>query len=145
MDMRAMVRGADLMLGIGSDSVISLQRLDGGRTISDGESGEMAMNAIEIVLDGGLLSVDVIARTAHRYTGDYFVETVSTPSGALVRLTPKMGSISSHLLAERFRNDALDERLRELVRAETGELHTVLVRAALHQAAPPLTTVDQKQ
>lgn len=105
----------------------------------------MAMNAIEIVLDGGLFSVDVIARTAHRYTGDYFVETVSTPSGALVRLMPKTASTSSHLLAERFRNDALDERLRELVRAETGELHTALVRAALLQTAPPLISAGQEQ
>jgi His-Xaa-Ser system protein HxsD len=125
--------------------VISLQRFDWGRTISDGESGEMAMNTIEIVLNGGLFSVDVIARTAHRYTGDYFVETVSTTSDVLVRLTPKTDSLSFHLLAERFRNDALDERLRERVRTETSELHTALVRAALHQAAPPLTTADQKQ
>lgn len=103
------------------------------------------MNTIEIVLNGGLFSVDVIARTAHRYTGDYFVETVSTTSDVLVRLTPKTDSLSFHLLAERFRNDALDERLRERVRTETSELHTALVRAALHQAAPPLTTADQKQ
>jgi His-Xaa-Ser system protein HxsD len=105
----------------------------------------MAVNAIEIVLDGGLFSVDVIARTAHRYTGDYFVETVSTPSGALVRLTPKTDSLSFHLLAERFRNDALDERLRERVRTETSELHTALIRAALQQATPSLTKAGQKQ
>lgn len=97
------------------------------------------MNAIEIVLDGGLFSVDVIACTAHRYSGDYFVETVSTTSDVLVRLTPKTDNVSSHLLAERFRNDALDERLRERVRTETGELHAALVRAALQQAAPLLT------
>jgi len=102
------------------------------------------MQAIEIVLDDGLFSVDVIARTAHRYTGDYFVETLSTSSGALIRLAPKTDSISSHLLAERFRNDALDERLRERIRAETGELHTTLVRAALERVAP-LTTTGQKR
>ncbi len=103
------------------------------------------MNAIEIVLDGSLFSVDVIACTAHRYTGDYFVETVSTTSDVLVRLTPKTGNVSSHLLAERFRNDALDERLRERVRTETSELHTALVRVALQQAASSPTTVGQKQ
>jgi len=103
------------------------------------------MNAIEIVLDGGLFSVDVIACTAHRYTGDYFVETVSTTSDVLVRLTPKTDNVNSHLLAERFRNDALDERLRERVRAETNELHTTLARAALKQATPLLTAVGQKQ
>lgn len=103
------------------------------------------MNAIEIVLDEGLFSVDVIARTAHRYTGDYFIETVSTPSGVLVRLTPKTDTISSCLLTERFRNDALDERLRELIRVETGELRIALVRAALLQAVAPLPPAGQKQ
>jgi His-Xaa-Ser system protein HxsD len=103
------------------------------------------MNVIEIVLDGSLFSVDVIARTAHRYTGDCFVETVSTPSGTLVRLTQKTDSLSFHLLAERFRNDALDERLRERIRTETGELHTALVRAALQQATPLLTPSGQKR
>jgi His-Xaa-Ser system protein HxsD len=103
------------------------------------------MNAIEIVLDGGLFSVDVVACTAHRYTSDYFVETVSTTSDVFVRLTPKADNVSSHLLAERFRNDALDERLRERIRAETGELHTTLVRAALQQATPLLTTIGQEQ
>ena len=103
------------------------------------------MNAIEIVLDGGLFSVDVIACTAHRYTGDYFVETVSTASDVLVRLTPKTDNVSSHLLAERFRNDALDERLRGRIRAETCELHTTLVRAALQRATPPLITAGREQ
>lgn len=103
------------------------------------------MNAIEIVMDGALFSVEVIARAAHRYTGDYFIETVSTSSGALVRLTPKTDSLNFHFLAERFQNDALDERLRERVRVETGDLHAALVRAALQQAAPPLTTAGQEQ
>jgi len=103
------------------------------------------MKAIEIVLDGGLFSVDVIACTAHRYTGDYFIEIVSTTSNVLVRLTPKTDSVTSHLLAERFRNDALDERLREQIRAETCELRTTLVRAALQQATPLLTAAGQKQ
>lgn len=103
------------------------------------------MHAIEIVLDGGLFSADVIARTAHRYTSDYFVEILSAPLGMLVRLTPKTDSTSPHLLAERFRNDVLDERLRERIRAETADLHTALVRAALHPVAPACTTPGQDQ
>lgn len=102
------------------------------------------MNAIEIVLDGDLFSVDVVARTAHRYTGDYFVEIVST-TPVMVRLKPKTDNINFHLLAERFRNDALDELLRERIRLETSELHTALVRAALTQATPLSTIPGQKQ
>jgi His-Xaa-Ser system protein HxsD len=105
----------------------------------------MAMDAVEIILDGGLFSAEVAARAAHRYTGDYYVETVSTSAGALIRLTPKTDNVSTDLLAERFRNDALDERLRERIRTETGELHTTLVRAALQQATPLLNTAGQKQ
>jgi His-Xaa-Ser system protein HxsD len=105
----------------------------------------MAMDAIEIILDGDLFSADVVARAAHRYTGDYYAETVSTPAGALVRLTPKTDSVGTALLAERFRNDALDERLRERIRTETRELHAALVRAALAQAAPSPTTAGQKR
>jgi|LNAP01.1.fsa_nt_gb hypothetical protein len=36
----------------------------------------------------------------------------------------------------RFQNDALDERLRELVRAETREIHSQLITAALREATP---------
>lgn len=101
------------------------------------------MNAIEIILDGELFSVDVVARTAHRYTGDYYVETVCTPASASIRLTPKTERVNSDLLAERFRNDSLDERLRERIRAETGELHTALVLAALQQAAALSSAIGQ--
>ena len=95
-----------------------------------------AMATVDVYLDGAIFSLEVVARTAHRYTSEYFVEVGSSSPGPLVRLTPKAPDTDTTQLTERFRNDALDERLRERVRIETSELQTVLVRAALQQATP---------
>jgi His-Xaa-Ser system protein HxsD len=94
------------------------------------------MATVDVYVDGAIFSDEVVARTAHRYTNEYFVEVESSPSWPLVRLTPKGAETDTTQLTERFRNDALDERLRERGRSETSELQTVLVRAALQQATP---------
>jgi His-Xaa-Ser system protein HxsD len=94
------------------------------------------MDAVEIRLDAGLFSGDVVVRATHRYSGDFFIELISEPAGHLVRLSPKESSTNTERLAERFRNDALDECLRARVRAETSELQAVLVQAALREAKP---------
>ena len=97
------------------------------------------MVTTDVYLDRELFSADVVARTAHRYTGDYFVEVVSQELQHLVRLTPQSPSTVDALISHRFRNDALDERLRERVRAETNDLQTTLIRAALREAKPRST------
>ncbi|GAB3094526.1 hypothetical protein [Lysobacter terrae] len=91
------------------------------------------MGSVELVLDG-LFSADAVARTAQRYTNEFYVEIATVPSGHQVRLTPiHDGALLDHL-TQRFRNDALDERLRERVRAETAELQIALIEAALQGA-----------
>ena len=94
------------------------------------------MATVDVYLDGAIFSNEVVARAAHRYTNEYFVEIESHPSRPLVRLTPKGAKTDTTELTERFRNDALDESLRERVRIETSELQTVLIRAALQQVKP---------
>jgi His-Xaa-Ser system protein HxsD len=94
------------------------------------------MSGIEIALDRALFGLDVVARTAHRYTDAYFVEIVSDSTSLVVRLTPRDPSESLEYLEQRFRNDALDDRLRAKVHADTHELHTALVEAALSRARP---------
>ncbi|MBF6024814.1 hypothetical protein [Lysobacter niastensis] len=94
------------------------------------------MGTIEIEMDRGLFTPDVIARTAHRYTADYFVEVSAAGGSIVVRLTPKGPSVDTEHLAQRFCNDALDDRLRAAVAEQTTELHTALVRAALGEAQP---------
>lgn len=94
------------------------------------------MDAIWIDVDVGLFSPDVIARAAHRYTGEFFVETVLSPSAGRVAFTPKHADADTSVLALRFNNDLLDERLRAHIREETADLQTTLVQAALREAAP---------
>jgi His-Xaa-Ser system protein HxsD len=94
------------------------------------------MATVSVHLDGAIFSNDVAARTGHRYTRDYFVEVESDPSGPIVRLTPRATGVEPKQLTEQFRNDALDELLRERVRSETSYLQTILIQAAMRLATP---------
>lgn len=98
--------------------------------------GGGAMDAIDLQLDARLFSCDVVTRAAHRYSGEFFVELVSEADVFVVRLTPKTHQANTDQLAERFRNDVLDESLRERMRAETSQLRDTLIQAALQQARP---------
>lgn len=91
---------------------------------------------VEFVLEETLFSADVVARTAQRFTAEYFVDVSRGPNSFLVRLKLP-DSTDAEDLVERFKNEALDERLREHVRAETRELHNALVRAAMRGATAP--------
>ena len=94
-----------------------------------------AHEAFNIAL-GDVFTRDVVARTAHRYTGDFFVEINAEAAGIQVRLVPKKGGVSIDDIERHFRNDLLDDLLRERVRTQTAELHVVLAQAALRQAQP---------
>jgi len=96
------------------------------------------MATIEIHLDGELFSADVIARTAHRCTNDYFAEVTPEARGYLVRLTPQSTGAADTLLPHRFWNNALGERLHERVCSETGIHQTTLILAAMRDARPRL-------
>ncbi len=94
------------------------------------------MSSEEVRLDRALFGDEVIARTAHRYTGDFYVDIEFDGNAALIRLSPKTDVVDLHRLQERFRNAALDEKLREHVRNETSDLQLLLINAALHESAP---------
>ncbi|WP_156087736.1 MULTISPECIES: hypothetical protein [unclassified Lysobacter] len=94
------------------------------------------MDAIHIMVDVGVFSPDVIARAAHRHTGDCFVDLALSAASSHVVLTPKHADVDTTRLASRFNNDLLDERLRDLIRGETADLQTALVQAALREATP---------
>lgn len=96
----------------------------------------MVMDAICIDVDVGVFSPDVISRTAHRYTGDFFVEVALSAPPCHVALTPKRSDVDTAHLALRFGNDLLDERLRACIRDETAGLQIALVQAALREAIP---------
>ncbi|UNK49897.1 hypothetical protein MNR01_02340 [Lysobacter sp. S4-A87] len=94
------------------------------------------MDTAELEMDRALFSAEVLARTAHRYTDEYYVDLQVDADIIRVRLTPKRADIETRDLALRFRNDALDDRLRAAVAIQTGDLQTALVRAALAEARP---------
>jgi len=95
------------------------------------------MSTIEVRLDAGMFSADIVTRAAHRYTDAYFIEIKRSPGDFIVRLTPKHVVPDAGQVAEQLRNDVLDEQLRALVRSETQDIHAVLIEAALRQALPP--------
>ena len=94
------------------------------------------MATVQFSMDAGLFSAEVIARTAHRCTSHFFVEIVCSDNAHTIVLTPKHEGVDLANIEGRFRNDALDERLRERIRTETAELQVTLIQAALRQAAP---------
>ena len=94
------------------------------------------MAAVRLSMDARSFSADVVARTAHRYTDRFFVELTSSGDAYAVTLTPKRDDVDLTGIERRFRNDALDERLRERIKVETADLHISLVQAALRQAKP---------
>lgn len=94
------------------------------------------MESSTIRLDRGLFSDDVVAKTAHRYTGQCHVALHTDGADIVLVLTPLEALALPADLAGRFQNDALDERLRELVRVETREIHHQLITAALREASP---------
>lgn len=96
------------------------------------------MQSSTIRLDRSLFSDEVVARTAHRYTGQFHVALRTEGADIVVALTSLEGSELPADLEGRFRNDALDENLRALVRNETREIHHQLITAALREATPRL-------
>ncbi|MDR7193275.1 hypothetical protein [Luteimonas terrae] len=99
------------------------------------------MDGSTIWFDRSFFSDEVIARTAHRYTNFFQVTVHGTVGEIGVELEALQGVERSADLEARFRNDALDERLRETVRKETKDLHAELIRAALRESLPRRTDV----
>ena len=100
------------------------------------------MATVQFSMDAGLFSAEVIARTAHGCTSHFFVEIVCGDNARTIVLTPKHEGIDLANIEGRFRNDALDERLRERIRTETAELQMTLVQAVFRQA--PYAGLDRE-
>lgn len=100
------------------------------------------MERVAVRLDRSMFNDDVVARTAHRYTGRFFVAITTQEDHFEVTLDPRPGSIVHDDLEKHFLNDALDERLRAIVRSETADLHHELIRAALREAAPSTQSLE---
>jgi His-Xaa-Ser system protein HxsD len=91
------------------------------------------MELTEVRLERALFSEDVVTRTAHRYTGNFFARIRIDDPHWVISLIPKNAESTLDELVARFENDALDELLRERIRTQTHEIHSTLVSAALRE------------
>lgn len=94
------------------------------------------MDSIELELDAQFFDADVIARTAYRYSGDFYVSVRTAAPSHVVTLKPRTPDVDTADLAARFQTDACDDRLRAQVALQTGDLQRQLMRAALESALP---------
>lgn len=94
------------------------------------------MDETAIWFDRSIFNDEIIVRTAHRYTNLFHVTFRSATEKIGVVLTAHEGAHHPADLEARFRDDALDERLRQTVRDETKHLHAELIRAALRESLP---------
>jgi His-Xaa-Ser system protein HxsD len=94
------------------------------------------MESIELELDAQYFAADVVARTAYRYSGDFYVLVRSASPNHVVTLRPRTPEVDLADLAARFQTDACDDRLRAHVALQTGDLQRLLMRAALESAEP---------
>ncbi|MHC9084261.1 hypothetical protein ACYX7E_04380 [Luteimonas sp. RIT-PG2_3] len=101
------------------------------------------MKGSTIWFDRLLFNEDVISRAAHRYTNFFHVDFCTNAHEVGVVLTVREGVERPADLEARFRDDALDERLRESVRQETQSIHTELIRAALREAHPRVAEAER--
>lgn len=97
------------------------------------------MERSQYIVDRLLFSDEVVARAAHRHTGQATVAMTIQGDSLAVAFSPldRKVPLPPDLL-ERFARDLLDERLRASVRAETAGLQEELIRAALLQAQQPV-------
>ncbi len=101
------------------------------------------MEGIEIRLDRALFSAEAVARTAHRYTDTFFAHVREDGAAWVVVLSARAEGSATDRVREQFETDALDECLRECVRAQTQSLHDMLVAAALREALSPPSRIEQ--
>lgn len=114
-----------------------LQRPSHSRRMALAATGEArGMDSVELTLERALFSNEVLARTAYRYTDDYYVDLQGDAEVIRVRLVPRHADLDIADVALRFRNDALDDRLRAVVAAHTSDIQAALIQAALTEAWP---------
>lgn len=78
---------------------------------AEGASGGR-MAPVQFLMDAGLFSVEVRARTAHRYTDQLFLNLACSDIGCSVPLVPKHEDVETIDVEGGFRSSTLDERLR---------------------------------
>lgn len=94
------------------------------------------MHTVDIDLNAGVFSHSVVIATTHRYSDRFQVRISRTLENWQLRFEASGSDVEEEALRAAVMRDALDEQLRELVRARTAGLHEALINAALSGATP---------
>ncbi|MDM4772931.1 His-Xaa-Ser system protein HxsD [Solimonas sp. SE-A11] len=89
-----------------------------------------------ISVDGSMYSLAAIQRTAHRFTGQFWIEISRRDDGFAVALKPRAQATNTDSLRQEFFTALLDESLREQILDQTREIRDTLVRKAFMGAQP---------
>lgn len=85
-------------------------------------------------------SVDAIQRAAYRFSDRLSCEIAVTEGSVEVRATLLDEGADADLLVADFRNEVLDQVLRERIRAETGDVRNLILAVAFSRTG--LTDAD---
>ena len=93
------------------------------------------VGSIEMVIDTSIYSETVVFKTSYWFTERAYVELLRVSSSAIrVRLTGRTGRDVPRQMAGEFQNALIDQKVRELVSAETAEIRDLIVRQAFAEA-----------
>ncbi len=86
----------------------------------------------EVRVDLSQYSELVLDKAAHVFTGKYYVEIhKGTPTTALVRFTQKPNSSNGINVADEFRNELIDQKLRLILAEKTETVRNLILAHAL--------------
>lgn len=95
------------------------------------------MSAIVVDVDPGLYGISAVKKAAYRLADRSFVAIEVVKGGPIrVTLTPKSGTVASADLEGSFRNELLDQELRETIAEETRRVRNLLLAHAFSGLLP---------
>lgn len=105
------------------------------------------MSDIAVTVDPRVYRLSAVKKAAYRLGGRCFAKIELTPEGGIqVTLTAKPGGGSPSTLEGEFRNELLDQELREAIAEETGRVRNLLLAQAFSGLTPNETdTVDYRE
>ena len=87
---------------------------------------------IEIIVDLGLYSQNVLLKATYKFTGDWYVQLATTSENtATVIFSPKTPGDNSANIRGEFLNELLDQSLREQIGSETLAVRNLIMAHAL--------------
>lgn len=95
-------------------------------------SEEHRLGAVMAEIDLEIYSIEAVLKSAYRFTGRCYISIERpTPLRAQVFIRPKRAEDTSDDLLGDFRNDLIDQRLREIVGVETQGIRDLIMGHAL--------------